>query len=290
MNIIAIFHAYKFTHFSSDAKVKLKTDRLTAAQKTGILLFGVSNPRPANSNKPAQPFETVMLQSNKQLECWYLKAKNAKGTVLLFHGYQGNKSVLIGQSNIFHELGYNTLLVDFMGSGGSEGNQTTIGYKEAEEVKTCFDYIAAKGEKKIYLCGNSMGAVSIMKAITNYGIAPKAIMIGCPFGSMYKTVGARFDIMGAPKFPMAGLLMFWGGTINGYWAFGHNPVDYAKAIKCPVLLAYGAKDNRVSMAEIKSIYTNLAGQKTLKIYPEGGHDFLDDCKDKWVKDIAYFLK
>ncbi|MES2487760.1 MAG: alpha/beta hydrolase, partial [Bacteroidota bacterium] len=263
---------------------------LTAAQKAGIVFFGVSNPRPVNSSKPLQPYETITLQSNKQLECWYIKAKNAKGTVLLFHGYQGNKSVLIQKSDIFHEMGYNTLLVDFMGSGNSEGNQTTIGYKEAEEVKTCFDYITDKGEKNIYLCGNSMGAVAIMKAITDYNIAPKAIMIGCPFGSMYKTVGARFDIMGVPKFPMAGLLMFWGGTINGYWAFGHNPSAYAKTIKCPILLVYGAKDNRVNRAEIDNIYSNLAGSKTLKVYQEGGHDFLNECKDEWAKDIAIFLK
>ena len=50
-----------------------------------------------------------------------------------------------------------------MGSGGSEGNETTIGYKEAEEVKSCYDYVAGQGEKRIFLFGTSMGAAAILK-------------------------------------------------------------------------------------------------------------------------------
>jgi len=288
MNVIAIFHAYKFTHFSTEAQDKVIADKLTPAQKARVLFFGVNNPRPINTKKPSGPYETVTLQSNKKIECWIIKVKNAKGTVVLFHGYQGDKSKLIGESDTFTALGYNTMLVDFMGSGGSEGNQTTIGFKEAEQVKTCFDYIS-KTEKSIYLCGNSMGAVAILKAVADYGVKPKAIIIGCPFGTMYNTVCARFDIMGVPKFPMAGLLMFWGGTTNGFWAFGHNPDEYAKAVKCPVLLCYGQKDNRVSRAEIDTIYANLNGKKTLKVYADAGHDFLEDSKNTWPGDIALFL-
>ncbi|MBC8884363.1 hypothetical protein H9X57_16275 [Flavobacterium piscinae] len=54
-----------------------------------------------------------------------------------------------------------------------------------------------------------MGAVAIMKAISDFEIKPKGIIIECPFGSMYKTVGARFESMNVPTFPMAGLLVFW---------------------------------------------------------------------------------
>lgn len=291
MNVIAIFHAYKFTHFSSTATERVNPDKLNVIQKAALLLFGASNPKPKNTTMLAQPYETITLQSNKKLESWYIKSANSKGTVLLFHGYQGNKSNLIEASDEFVKMGYNTLLVDFMGSGGSEGDQTTIGAKEAEEVTTCFEYIAGKGEKNIYLYGSSMGAVAIMKAISDDGIAPKGIITGCPFGTMYKTVCARFDIMGVPSFPMAGLLMFWGSAENGFWAFSHNPEEYAKAITCPTLLLWGEKDNRVSRSEIDAIYTNLAGPKTLKTFPQTGHGaYVDTDHDVWVADVQQFLK
>lgn len=91
----------------------------------------------------------VKLQSNKSIECWHIKTYSSKGTVILFHGYGGQKSSLIEKSDEFIKQGYSTLLVDFMGSGGSEGNQTTIGFKEAVEVKTCFDYLTKSGEKNL---------------------------------------------------------------------------------------------------------------------------------------------
>src|SRR5437773_2704643 len=78
---------------------------------------------------------TILNNFSELIQCWSIKTDSAKGTVILFHGYGGQKSSLLGKSNEFIEQGYNTLLVDFMGSGGSEGNQTTMGYKEAEEVK-----------------------------------------------------------------------------------------------------------------------------------------------------------
>ena len=197
---------------------------------------------------------------------------------------------MLDKAEVFRHQGFNTFLVDFMGSGGSEGNQTTIGFLEARQVKTCFDYLTEKGEKNIFLFGTSMGSVAIMKAISDFDIKPKGIIIECPFGSMYQTVCARFKTMNAPTFPMAGLLVFWGGLQNGFWAYGHNPTEYSKKITCPTLLMYGQQDEKVSKAEIDEIFANLAGQKELKIYKNAGHEnYLTKYKDEWTKDITQFI-
>lgn len=291
MNVVAIFHSYKFTHFV-DSKIEKTKDpkKQSTGQKIKTLLLGVSNPRPENLTNPTSDFETIKLNSNKEIECWSIKTENAKGTVILFHGFGGNKSSMLDKAEIFLGQGYNTFLVDFMGSGGSEGNQTTIGFLEAEQVKTCFDYLTIKGEQNIYIFGTSMGSVATMKAINDFDIKPKGIIIECPFGSMYKTVCARFKTMYAPTFPMAGLLVFWGGIQNGFWAFGHNPTEYAKKINCPTLLLYGAKDEKVSREEIDQIFNNLGEHKTLKIYQEAGHEnYLTKYKNEWTQDIKEFL-
>lgn len=291
LNIIAFFHAYKFTHFGDNTLVRTSDPKeLTFIHRIKSLAFGINNPRPVNGQFPTKPFETIKLKSNKTIECWLMKTENAKGTVVLFHGFAGEKSSLIVKSIIFRELGYNTLLVDFMGSGGSEGNQTTIGFFEAAEVKTCFDYLKSTGESKIYFWGTSMGAVAIMKAISDYNIQPTGIMIECPFGSMYETVCARFRLMNAPTFPMAGLLVFWGGLQNNFWAFGHNPTEYAKKIICPTLLLYGELDNKVSRTEIDEIFANIKARKQLKTYPLAGHEnYLTKYEQEWKTDITNFL-
>ena len=111
--------------------------------------MGVSNPRPINEQFPTQKFETILLKSNKEIECWYIPHANENGTVIIYHGFSGHKSSMLDKANQFYDLGYSVLMVDFMGSGGSEGRQTTIGYFEAEQVKTSFEYIHNKGEKNI---------------------------------------------------------------------------------------------------------------------------------------------
>ncbi len=291
LNVVAAFHAYKFTHFSNGHIEKTKDPTsLGTVEKISILVFGVSNPRPENTVVPLREFETIQLQSNKSIECWHFRIKNSKGTVVLFHGYGGEKSAMLDKSDVFLNLGYNTLLVDFMGSGGSEGNQTTVGYQEAQQVITCYDYLKKTGETKTYLFGTSMGAVAILKAIHDSKIEPNGIILECPFGSMYQTVCARFNTMKAPSFPMAGLLVFWGGVQNGFWAFDHNPTAYAKQVNCPSLLLFGARDEKVSRAEIEEIFQNLEGDKNLKIYPEAGHEnYLAKYRAKWTQDVLTFL-
>lgn len=232
MNIVAFFHAYRFTHFTDDNSEKTKSPQeLSSFEKVKTLFFGVNNPKPKNTKFPTQKYKTLKLHSNKEIECWLIKTEKSKGTVILFHGYGGEKSSMISKSDEFIKLGFNTMLVDFMGSGNSQGNQTTIGFNEAEEVKTSFDYLHQTGEKNIYLFGTSMGSVAIMKCINDTKIKPKGIIIECPFGSMYTTVCARFKKMNAPTFPMAGILLFWGGIQNGFWGFNHNPTEYAKKYK-----------------------------------------------------------
>lgn len=291
MNVIAFVHAYKFTHFSDSFSEKTKSpENLSVVEKIQTLVFGVNNPKPKSKKNPTQQFDVVKLKSNKEIECWFIKNQKPKGTVILYHGYGAEKSSMLDKSDAFQKMGFNTLLVDFMGSGNSEGNQTTIGFKEAEQVKTTFDYLTEKGERNIYLFGTSMGAVSIMKCINDHKIKPKGIIIECPFGTMYQTICARFTKMHAPSFPMAGILLFWGGIQNGFNGFNHNPAEYAQKINCPTLLLYGEKDKSVSRKEIDEIFKNLKGRKELKIYQGTGHEnYLIKNRNEWIKNCSDFL-
>lgn len=292
LNIVAFFHAYKFTHFSDDNRERTDPKELTFFGKLETLAFGVDNPRPQNTQKPARPFKTWVIPHERDtIECWYVPVDSSKGTVLIFHGYAGHKSQMVKESNQFNELGYETILVDFLGSGGSTGNRTTIGFYESDQVKTVFDFVTKSGGQRIIMFGTSMGAVAIMKSINDYQLEPEAIILECPFGDMLETVQARFRIMNAPVFPMSQLLTFWGGFQNNFNAFAHNPTEYAKKIEVRTLLLYGMRDDRVSPEETELIFKNLSGTKELKLYPEAGHEsILMKYKSEWVQDVGDFVE
>src|SRR6187549_2363423 len=135
VNVVAFQHAYRFTHFSDANFEREDPATLSFFAKVQLIFTGIEIPKPRNINQPRQAFETIKIQSTKQLDCWKIQTPDSRGTIVMFHGYAGEKSSLLERSEEFIKLGYSILLVDFMGSGNSEGSSTSIGYKEAEQVK-----------------------------------------------------------------------------------------------------------------------------------------------------------
>jgi uncharacterized protein len=134
INIVAYIHAYKFTHFDKNSIEKTKNAKeLTLIDKLKTICLGINNPRPKNTIKPNLPYETINLLSSKKIECWSIKIPNNKGIVVIFHGFSGNKSLMLDKSAEFNALGFSTFLVDFIGTGGSEGNETSIGYQDKKQ-------------------------------------------------------------------------------------------------------------------------------------------------------------
>ena len=292
LNAIAAMHAWKFSHFAPDGVCYARPQDIPFGTRLRIALTGIDNPRPKTLRLPDRSFREVILQNDKKIVCWYMAPPGiaSKGTVILFHGYGGEKSGMLGKAYLLLDAGYNVLLPDFRGAGASEGNNCTIGYKEARDVAACYKYVQASGERKIILLGTSMGAAAILKYLDDGGAQPAAVIIECPFGTMYQTVSARFKMMHLPTFPGVALLTFWGGTENGFWAFHHNPADYARSVKCPSLLVFGELDDRVSRAEIDAVYSNLPPQKQLCLFPQSGHnDYLSKYPHEWDSTVRGFL-
>lgn len=294
VNIITAFHAYKFTHFynSNDITVKKPADK-SGWDITKEILFGINAVKKNNDRSTDSTFQTVYLKSSTcpKLEAWYIPVINPKGTVCMFHGHGGNKSDIFEESIGFRKLGYNTLLVDFRAHGNSEGNTSTIGYDESEDVKLAYDFIKNKGEKNIVLWGISMGAAAVSKSINDYKLEPTKVILEMPFGSIKEAAVGRIKMMGLPGEPLATLITFWGGVEHGFWAYNMKPSQYVKKIQCPVLLQWGKHDPRVTEHETTEIYNNISTPKKLVVYEDCGHESL--CKkenEKWVNEITAFLK
>ncbi|HOU84315.1 MAG TPA: alpha/beta hydrolase [Spirochaetota bacterium] len=290
MNVIAFMQSYGFTHYEGEEKdAPLDIASLSMKDKLQTLVFGLKKPRTKNIKFPSYDYKTIIIGNNPKIECWEFNHKKSKGTVIIFHGYGGKKSNMLDRAEAFASEGYSFLLVDFMGAGGSEGDKTTIGYDESEQVKRCYDYVAKK-EKNIILFGFSMGAAAIMKAVSDYSISPSSVILECPFSTLYRTVCNRFNLLGVPQFPIAGMIVFWGGVQHGFWGFSHNPSDYAVNMKSKVLLLHGKLDNRVGQDEMKLIYENIPSKKILLEYDDAEHEtiFLSNPA-RWKKDIFSFI-
>jgi alpha-beta hydrolase superfamily lysophospholipase len=296
LNGLAYRHARSMTHFlpRGDGAYK-KLEHYSAREKVWMLLHGLPVHRPHPDRTPADvelAYEVHAIPGGLgNLEAWYVPHPRARGLALMFHGYTNCKATLLDEAAVLHELGYACLLVDFPGSGGSEGDVTTIGYREAEDVVRCVEYARAHWPgRPLVLYGQSMGAAAILRALAMHGVRANAAVLECPFDRLLSTVKARFRAYGLPSFPAARLMVFWGGVLHGYNGFGHNPVQYAAAVDCPVLLLHGRDDRRVTYAQVESIYRQLRGRKHLHVFEGLGHEsYVAPRRQEWKDSVGRFL-
>jgi len=297
LNGLAWRHARCMMRFGPPGQRTAQAERLDGLERMFVLLQGPVLPRPENSSTPRDVgiiFTTQFAPGahGTRLEFWTIPMQPARGTVLLFHGYAGAKESLIAPAQAFRQEGFRCVLVDFHGSGGSSGRDTTIGWDEAEDVATVFRTISATNDgKPIILYGPSMGAVAILRAVAVLGISPDAIILECPFDRLLTTVQNRFRILGVPSFPAAQLLVFWGGVQAGFNGFSHNPMDYARAVRCPALLMSGDQDQRARLEDARAVFDALPGRKRIKVFAGLGHEsYLTAQPEVWKAEVRTFLQ
>lgn len=295
LNIIAAFHAWKFTHFYPSGQFsKRLPEQMSALEKTKTILFGVRISRSTLNHTPDTKYNTITLHTANglALEGWWIPVPSAKGTVILFHGYNGAKDGPLPEAAYFRSLGYNTLLMDFRAHGNSQGNLCTVGYHEAEDVMLAYKFVQKKGEKHIFLWGVSMGAAAILRAVPVYQLQPEKVFLECSFATLTDAVKSRMRAVHLPGSPLAEMLTFWGGVENGFWGLGHNPAEYAKEITVPALVCWGKHDPRVTSQETQDIYRQLGtAQKKLVIFEKSGHQsFCRNEGEKWKNAVRTFLQ
>lgn len=292
VNALAFMHAKAMTNFTDSSSRTSSPEELDLVSKVGVLLKGVNIPRPSNSQTPddySLAYDTHHFSGHNDtsVEAWHIPVIGAEVLVILFHGYSASKDSLLPIASQLNAMGLSTLLVDFFGSGGSGGTDTTIGYFESVDVKKALDYSKEKWpESQIMLYGQSMGAVAIMRAIAVHDANPDAVVIESIYDKMISTVKNRFSAMGVPSMPLAELLVFWGGWHAGFSAFKHNPVDYASSIICPTLVLQGLLDPRVTTSQANAVHDQLSGWKEYSVYPDAGHvATMESDLIKWQNDI-----
>ncbi len=304
-NIVMACNAWKFTHYYDDPELR-KPQPKGFLSTVGNIIFGQKMAKRQNDSVPSLPFVKLFLTNKEgiKLETWSISTTNPivdsfqfkslsphpKNTIIMFHGQGSCKSAILREAYEFVQLGYNVFMIDFRSHGGSEGEQSTIGLKEAEDVRIAYQYVKDKTKQEPILWGVSLGAATITRAVAEYNLQPKKIILEMPFGSLNSAVKGFMRIKGLPQ-AFAPFLTFWGGTLGGKWAFSHQPTEFAKSITCPVLLQWGANDPRVTKAEQEEIFTNLnSTKKQLVVYETAAHESLCTKEhEKWVKHVSDFL-
>ncbi|RUO39492.1 hypothetical protein CWE22_09340 [Pseudidiomarina aestuarii] len=84
-----------------------------------------------------------------------------RGSVVLAHGYGGDKSIWLFQAMYLRFMGYNVIVPDLQGHGGSSIDQPSFGYHDAEFISALLDSLPERElPQPLIAAGVSMGGVT----------------------------------------------------------------------------------------------------------------------------------
>ncbi len=107
---------------------------------------------------------TLTTADGLHLSAWYVPVlEPGAPTVLLCHGLLDSKWTMLRLVPWLHQAGYNLLLLDFRGHGGSDHRPTTIGREEVLDIQAALDWLEAEGVgERVAGLGMSLGAAALV--------------------------------------------------------------------------------------------------------------------------------
>jgi len=216
---------------------------------------------------------TFVSADGLRLSAWWVKAPDARGTVLLCHGNAGNISHRLDETHVYQSLGFNVLVFDYRGYGKSQGKPSEAGtYADAEAA---WRYLVEERRvlpSDIVLCGRSLGAAIAVKLAADH--RPRALVIESGFTSLADLASELY-----PWFPVRQLLKFRYETLNAL-----------KEVRSPVLLVHSRQDKLVPFHHGQTLYAAARPpKKFLEISgPHNeGYQLSEDIYRQGLKDFLY---
>lgn len=226
----------------------------------------------------------------------YLRANYRTHKILIgVHGYSSCSLYdFPGIAQLYHNHGFNVLLVDDRGHGDSEGEYAGFGVLDHKDVLKWIDYIIKEIDPKaeIYLHGISMGGASVLFAGgCELPENVRAIVADCAFTNAWEEVNYIFsNKYHMPVEPLIKLTSSICKKRAGYAFDEMNTVDSVKRIKVPVLFIHGADDTFVPVDMSKKNYEACSANKELAIFDGAQHaeSFLNN-PEEYEKTVFGFL-
>ncbi len=230
------------------------------------------------SEMEQKPHETVTVRSYDGLKLVgeYYPHPNARGTILMFHGWHGSPQADFGCAmSAYYSKGLSLLLVHQRTQGSSEGEYITFGIRESRDVHAWVRWHGDRFGKEapILLTGISMGATTVlMSAGTPYEANVRGIIADCGFTSPWEIIASVVRGRGLPVFPFVPLMSLWARLFAGFGFREYSTLEAVRNLQIPIFLAHGEADRFVPCQMTKEVYRACgSSDKTLLLVPNARH-------------------
>jgi uncharacterized protein len=204
------------------------------------------------------------------LRGWWIPG-TLKSTVVMVHGWTASRQEPMGRADYLHKAGYNLLLFDLRGHGQSDGNYTTIGWLEPDDVHAAVTFARSQSPGPIALLGYSMGASTVIEEAA-HDSRVATVIEDSGFDTLTNAFNVHFHNMTLlPAMPFDQLVIAIGQLDLKLNISQVRPIDSARLLTLPMLAIIGAADTTVPPAEGFALFHAARGPKQLLLIPGAGH-------------------
>jgi len=238
--------------------------------------------------------EDVYIQSRDGLKLhglWF-PVEGSQKSVILSHGYSYSLFGAVKYMKIFHDRGFNALLIDHRYHGLSEGKICTMGHKEKMDHVSWVNWIEDRvgRDTVIGTHGESMGAaIALLHGETDERV--HFIIADCAYQSLFDQFRYRLKVdFKMPAFPLLYLGNFFSRLRAGLFYGDVSPLKAVKKIKVPVLFIHGNADDYTTPSNSINLQKAKSGPGFIYLVPEAGHtESYETDPDNYRKVVHRFL-
>ncbi|HHX62556.1 MAG TPA: alpha/beta hydrolase [Epulopiscium sp.] len=236
-------------------------------------------------------------QEGYNLKCQLIKnPMPSKKYIVFCHGYGFNRIGAVKYIDIFLREGFNIVLYDHRNSGESEGEYTTMGYFEKEDLKRVINYIYNRFGKDIVVGthGESMGAATVLLHCSE-DKRVKFVIADCPYSDLKKQLAYRLKIEHKlPQFPFLNIASIFSRIKAGFFFGQISPIKVIQQhnglADVPIMFIHGDADQYIPPIMTEQMYQVKKGYKKLYL-AKGADHAISVCVDRkrYESEVHDFL-
>jgi fermentation-respiration switch protein FrsA (DUF1100 family) len=221
---------------------------------------------------------------------WFIKHKNARGTLLYFggDGFFLWNSLTPDVINMLTSFKMNLMLIDYRGYGRSEGNPTIQGiYNDGNST---YKYLCSRGDvdsTRIIVYGHSLGTIVAIRLGNTSPVAGVVLEGVISNTKEMRDVALKYN---APWY------LRWLVTIDAdSVVMSLDNIKQVNNLNCPLLVVTGEKDNIAPPEMGKKVFeAAYSSIKRFEIIPNGEHKDLyfsnkGGRRDFYIKVLSKYL-
>ena len=221
------------------------------------------------------PYEDISLKTDDGLilHGWFVPYRDAKSTVVFFHGNAGNISHRLDTIRLFHKTGLNVFIIDYRGYGKSEGEPSEQG--TYQDALAAWRYLTEERQipsGKIIIAGRSLGGAVAAWLATR--TRPAALILESTFASV-ALMGRKYY----PYLPVALLTRIHYSTI-----------DRIAGVKAPVMIIHSVNDEIIPYEQGRQLFEKANYPKTFLDIRGSHNDGFLVSVNRYLNGIQTFVQ